>query len=959
MSPAPDNLLKIVKKVRDFDTFTELLLKGALGWPIPDDVEEPDDLSFDYSAEEIGIPAQFAAKVARIRQLRPLVHNQPWGIFYVEFERKRLPVTILRRILSAFVEKRRAVSSERATWKMHDLLFVNTHGTGDHRGVTFAHFTQAESGYTAVLREFTWTEAETNLAHIGRYLDCLRWPDDTNSQKEWRERWRAAFVGSKRKSTRDAKELAEEMAAFARDVRGRVIEVLEVMRGSGSDPLRHLYETFRKVLVHDLTEESFADYYAQTMAYGLFTARFARPKSPFGLRDLRSVAESIPETNPFLRDLFKQCFGLSKKGGGRIDIEEVGLARLVELFESLAEEDIRRIMDEFGARTGDPVIHFYEGFLKAYDAKVREMRGVYYTPDPVVSYIVRSVHELLIRDFQCPLGLADTSTWAEVAARNGFAVPEGTNPAGPFVRILDPACGTGTFLKFVIKVIHDTLIAEWAKEKNLPADALHRRWNEYVDEHLLPRLYGFELLPAPYAVCHMKLGLYLKELGYEFKPGRRLNVFLTNALEPAQDFFGTDVDEFMADEANAANRAKSGVPITVVLGNPPYSGHSANNGEWIRSLIRDYFIVDGVALGEANPKYLHDDYVKFLRLAAHCTTRTGCGVLGLITNNGYLDNPTFRGMRQHVISTFDSGRIVNLHGSTKKREAAPGGLPDENVFDIQQGVAIALLIRHCSPKQSTSPSSYKHADLWGTRTHKYQVLGSVPMDRVGIEFVAIQPCSPFYILSVQDGDLAAEYSSLGPTILAAFEMTSTGVKTHRDHFAYSHTREEMLQRMAALSDMKLSDSAVRTMFDLQDTRDWNLKVARRLVQSEDHATLTSRCLYRPFDPLVYYASHSVVELPRTEIMTSLLHGKNLALAVGRQGLAVSGEDWNLVVVAQMPIDTNVFRRGGCQVFPLYVEHGDGELISGQEPQSNVRQSLLQDLACRIGGALSPERPSEN
>jgi predicted helicase len=685
-------------KVKDFKSLVKFLVE-ELDWPIDiQSFEDIEDWVFEYSPEELGIPDEYSVKTQSIKQLRPIVANQPWAIFYIDFKPKRLPVTVLRRILNAFVEKKRSHHGERPTWKVHDLLFINTHGKNENRGTTFAHFSSPENGYTHIMREFMWNQKETHFAHICRYVECLKWPDEGVSQKEWREQWRSAFIGSKRKSISDSGQLAVEMAYFAIDVRQRVSEILELTRDNKNDPVQHLYETFKKVLIHNLEEDDFADMYAQTMTYGLFTARSAKPSQHF---NIQNAAECIPDTNPFLRDLFRQCFGLTRKTGGRLDIEELGLSRLVELFESLTEEDMRRIQDEFGSATGDPVIHFYEGFLQAYDPTSREMRGVYYTPDPIVSYIIRSVHETLKKDFDLKLGLADASTWAEVAEKNGFSIPQNIDPEAPFVRILDPATGTGTFLKHAIKLIYETMYNKWVKEESRDADYLDRKWNEYVDKNLLPRIFGFELMPASYAVCHMKLGLYLRDLGYHFQGHKRLNVFLTNSLEKPSDFFDADIAEFMAHEASDANRVKEGMPATVVIGNPPYSGHSANNNPWIAGLLRgqdkkspgNYFELDGKPLGERNSKWLNDDYVKFIRLGHLKIERTGYGILAFISNHGYLDNPTFRGMRQSLMNSFDDIYVYDLHGNAKKKETAPDGSKDENVFDIQQGVAICLMVK--------------------------------------------------------------------------------------------------------------------------------------------------------------------------------------------------------------------------------------------------------------------------
>ena len=446
-----NSLLEIV----DFPSLIGYLA-DELDWPIDEDAfEDLDALAFDYSPEELSLPEDVCAKVRSIKQMRPLDARQPWAVFYIEFEAKRLPVTVLRRVLNRFVEKKRANVPDRATWKMQDLLFVNAHGAGDDRGITFAHFSKPDAGYTEVLREFMWTRRETHLSHVDKYIHCLQWPRDGISQKDWRDQWRSAFVGSKRKAIQTSRELAEEMAHFAREVRLRVTEVLEITHTNPSDPLQKLYGAFRSLLVHDLSPDDFADTYAQTIAYGLFAARAAHPDEPFQLKD---APERVPPTNPFLKGLFAQCFGLASVGGGKIDTEELALGRLVELFVSLQPENMQRILDEFGSQAGDPVIHFYETFLAAYDRRRKVERGVFYTPLPVVSFIVRSVHEALQRDFGLEDGLADTATWGDMTQRfPDLTLPAGATKKTPFINILDPATGTATFLVEAIEVIHTTL----------------------------------------------------------------------------------------------------------------------------------------------------------------------------------------------------------------------------------------------------------------------------------------------------------------------------------------------------------------------------------------------------------------------------------------------------------------------------------------------------------------------
>ena len=459
------------------------------------------------------------------------------------------------------------------------------------------------------------------------------------------------FLSHKAEGVGTPKDLAVRMARQAHMVRNLIVNAFEKEPEGGS--LHSQLVAFRDNLIPDLSVEQFADMYAQTIAYGLFAARCT---SQTGVSFTRfDAAQSLPKTNPFLRKLFQYIAGY--------DLDD-RIAWLVDdLAQVLAQADMQAVLEDFGKHSGkeDPVVHFYETFLKEYDAKIREMRGVYYTPEPVVSYIVRSIDRLLKERFGKPQGLADEKTL-----------------------ILDPAVGTATFLYTVVNEIHQATVGKGQQGS----------WNAYVAEKLLPRIFGFELLMAPYAVAHLKLGLLLQETGYQFQSNQRLGIYLTNTLEEAIKHAETLFARWITEEANAAAGVKKDEPIMVVLGNPPYSGHSANKGEWARQLVERYKTVDGKPLGEKNPKWLQDDYVKFLAFSQWRIERTGQGILGFITNHGYLDNPTFRGMRQSLMKTFDEIYILNLHGNAKKRETAPDGGKDENVFDIQQGVAICLMVKY-------------------------------------------------------------------------------------------------------------------------------------------------------------------------------------------------------------------------------------------------------------------------
>src|SRR6266699_3176485 len=493
------------------------------------------------------------------------------------------------------------------------------------------------------------------------------------------------------------KELATRMAALAQLTRNAIRLAFESEEGGGS--LHAQMEGFRQVLLPDLTYEQFSDMYAQTICYGLFAARCNAKLGASFTRE--HAAYQIPKTNPFLRKMFNYIAGP--------DLDERIVWVVDDLAELLNRSDMATILQDFGKHTRqeDPVVHFYETFLAQYDPKLRELRGVYYTPEPVVSYIVRSVDYLLKKDFGLAEGLADATKLTATSSDGKHGLQSHK------VQILDPATGTATFLYTVINHIYET----FKSNKGM--------WTSYVSQHLLPRLFGFELLMAPYTVAHMQLSLQLKQTGYDVGSNERLGVYLTNTLEEGFEGPTLPFAQWLVEEAEAAGNVKYDFPVMVVLGNPPYSGHSANSSwretkegkrvpTFIGKLVQDYYKVDGASLGERNPKWLQDDYVKFIRFAQWRIERTGYGILAFITNHGYLDNPTFRGMRQNLMQSFDEIYVLDLHGNSKKKERSPDGTKDENVFDIQQGVAIGIFVKR-QEKARPSSTVIHHADLWGTR----------------------------------------------------------------------------------------------------------------------------------------------------------------------------------------------------------------------------------------------------
>ena len=890
-----------------------------------------EELTFEYTPEELGIDAKNAAKIQEIKRLRPLVPGQPWGIFFVKFEPKRLPVVALRRILGQVALKKRASAnkSERQAWAADDLLFVSNYGEGEERRIAFAHFSKPQDSHDLpTLKVLGWDNLDTplHLDAVARELsDHLAWPDDEDDPNAWRERWRSAFTLRHREVISTSKQLSERLAELARAIRDRIRTALAIETEAG--PLTQLMKAFQTALVHDLGEAGFADMYAQTIAYGLLSARITDPA--------RRTADDLAahmRTNPFLKELMETFLYVGgrrgKAGGPGIDFDELGVSEVVEL---LDQANMEAVVRDFGDRNPqeDPVIHFYEHFLAGYNKKQKVSRGVFYTPRPVVSYIVRSVDELLRTEFGLADGLADTTTWGEMAKRHeDLKIPEGTSPTQAFVQILDPATGTGTFLVEVIDLIHNTMAAKW-KSQDHGEKKSQTLWNEYVPKHLLPRLHGYELLMAPYAIAHLKIGLKLFETGYGFESDERARVYLTNALEPAEDEqLMLDFLPALAHEAKAVNEIKRKQRFTVVMGNPPYSGLSSNMGPWIDGLLKgrlpdgtateSYYHVDGEPLGERKV-WLQDDYVKFIRLSQWLLDGTGVGVHGYISNHGYLDNPTFRGMRWSLMQSFRRIRVLDLHGNLKKKEAAPGGGRDVNVFDIQQGVAIGLFTKSAAASRCVC-----HADLWGKQEQKYCWLWE--HGSADTEWVQLEPAPSFYLFEPFD-DAATDAYYGWPAINEVMDVNVTGIVTARDGFVIDLEPRALLDRIETFLDNRLSDNEVKKRLGLKENYAWRVAAARRELRAatkrkrlEDFVT---KILYRPFDERFIFWHPSVVWRPRTEAMPHLLAGENVALMTCRQAI---GNGWKHLLTTQLIADdsmvSNRTRERGY-LFPVYLYPGVG------------------------------------
>jgi len=751
--------------------------------------------------------------------------------------------------------------------------------------------------------------------HFVSIADFLMGLQPVPDKFEELERQLKLFAEQKPISIKSASKLAEMMAAKAAIIKDEIRLALkedpEFKSGLGGQ-----FRSFKANLLPNLEPDEFADIYAETITYGMFAARFHDDDLTTFSR--HEAMDDLPASNPFLKGLFEYVAGpaLPKRLTYIVD----------DLVEVMRASDPNALFRDFGKFTArnDPFIHFYEDFLAAYNPNKRKSRGVWYTPEPVVDFIVRAVDDVLKTDFCLVDGLADTSKvvvdW-DTGQNDKKGRPVTEKRQVHRVQILDPATGTGTFLAKAVQLISDRVKAR------APG-----KWSGYVEQDLLPRIHGFELLMASYAMCHMKLDMQLTESGYKpsAKPPR-LSVWLTNALEPAEREVRDLFFQPLAEEAHGASAVKRQTPIMCVIGNPPYSGVSQNNGDWISRLIEDYKYIDGKHFGERK-HWLQDDYVKFIRMAEHTVGQNPSGgVLGFITNHGYLDNPTFRAMRWRLLKTFDSISVLDLHGNAPKRERAPDGGPDKNVFDIQQGVSVVIAVKHNTGK-STELAKVRRADFWGSRESKYDRLHSFNMKSP--DWVELKPSAPFFMFALDAGTDQDEYN-LGIGIDELLPLNVTGIVTARDSLVIDFDSPALNDKLERFRDKSKSDVQIRSAFfgtkkagkyPAGDTRGWKLDAARQSIANLSLTDDIRPILYRPFDIRQIYYRPDMVDWGRERYMRHLTDGTNLGLIYSRQ--AVAGEaGYNHVLVTPHMFDNRGFysNKGISQIAPLYLYPGEDAL----------------------------------
>jgi len=737
----------------------------------------------------------------------------------------------------------------------------------------------------------------------------------------------ASFAGQTIKS---ASKLSVMMAAKAR-LMASVID--SALSGSQATTGSNLFEeanntlhdqmnAFKQVLIHDITTKDFADIYAQTIAYGMFAARLHDPT----LEDFsrQEAAQLIPSSNPFLRKLFQYIAGYDLDDRIKWIVDD-----LADIFQ---HTDVAEILKDFGKATQqtDPMIHFYETFLSEYNPALRKSRGVWYTPEPVVNFIVRAVDDILKEEFGLSEGLADTSKIKVKVPVQGKMVEQEVHR----VQVLDPACGTGTFLAEVIRQVH----RKFEGQEGI--------WSQYVEDHLLPRLNGFEILMASYAMAHLKLELLLQETGYKPTRQQRLKVYLTNSLEEHHQDTGTLFASWLSQEANEANHVKRDTPVMVVLGNPPYSVSSSNKGEWIQNLIADY-------KKDLNEKKLNldDDYIKFIRFGQYFIEKNGEGILAFISNNSFIDGITHRQMRKNLLESFNKIYILDLHGNAKKKETALDGSSDQNVFDIMQGVSINIFVKTDKNKKYKFSTVYEY-DLWGERQSKYNEL--IKSSVCDFKWKDINYSEPYYFYTPKNFEQSNDYN-LGFDLNTLFILKNTGIQTKRDNLVYSFTSHECEN---IISDFKTLDcQQIRYKYRLPDDgRDWSIDWAKNDIVK--HVGMFCDVLYHPFDfRKTYFTGYSkgFMAYPRSPIMNNALKENVLLLCVRNSR---RGNVNNYFLTNNIVDKDGISPFDNCKFFPIYqyIDHLENSTLYGQEERiPNLNESIINQLIEKLDLQFSQEK----
>src|SRR5665647_93452 len=734
-----------------------------------------------------------------------------------------------------------------------------------------------------------------------------------------------------------SKKLAEMMAGKARLLSDIIEKALTSDESNNENStLQEQLIAFKEILIHDITPKEFADVYAQTIAYGMFAARLNDPTlSTFSRQE---AAELIPKSNPFLRKLFGYIAGP--------DIDD----RIKWIVDSLVEIflacNVKELLKDYGKATKmeDPIIHFYETFLSEYDPALRKARGVWYTPKPVVNFIVRAVDDILKTEFDLPNGLADTSKTKIKVQDVSKATSDMRSKTKQIerevevhkVQILDPATGTGTFLAEVVKQIHKKF------------EGQQGIWSNYVEAHLLPRLNGFEILMASYAMAHLKLDLLLTETGYKPTRNQRLRVYLTNSLEESHPDTGTLFANWLSTEANEANHIKRDTPVMCVIGNPPYSVNSTNRGEWIQSLIADY----KKDLNERKIN-LDDDYIKFIRYGQYFIDKNGSGILAYISNNSFIDGITHRQMRKQLLESFDKIYILDLHGNAKKKEVCPDGSPDQNVFDIMQGVSINIFVK-TGKKRKDELGKVFHFELQGRREEKYNKLINSTIEFIKWEI--IEYSGPYRFFVPKNFSKDSEYK-MGFRVNELLRINSNGIETKCDSLAIHFNRQTLKDVIYDFKNLDIVELKNKYK-DKTDSSGWNFSDAKKSLLTD--VFFQSRIQYRPFDireTVITKNSGGFIGRSRFEVMKHFLK-PNIGLLIPRQ----TNQDYRHSFITNTIVDGNITASAklfgtGC-IFPIYLypDNKEQQIIGfTNERTPNLNSEIVKQIAEQLDLTFTNEK----
>lgn len=673
--------------------------------------------------------------------------------------------------------------------------------------------------------------------------------------------------------------------------------------------------SFQQMLIHDIDNKAFADIYAQTIAYGMFAARYHDPTLIDFSRE--EASRLIPKSNPFLRKLFQDIAGY--------DLDNRLVWIVDELVSIFLASDVADIMKNFGKSTKqeDPVVHFYETFLGEYNPALRKARGVWYTPQPVVNFIVRAVDDILKTEFNLPQGLADTSKTKVKVDYYGKKIEKEVHK----VQILDPATGTGTFLAEVVKHIHKKF------------EGQQGIWSKYVANDLIPRLNGFELLMASYAMAHLKMDMLLTETGYKPTDDQRFKIFLTNSLEEAHQDSGTLFSSWLSDESNQANEIKRDTPVMCVIGNPPYSVSSTNKSPWIESLTADY----KKDLKEKSYNSLSDDYIKFIRYGQHFIDKNGEGVLAYISNNSFLDGIVHRQMRNHLLESFDTIYVLDLHGNAKKKEVCPDGSPDQNVFDIMQGVSINIFVK-TGKKNPKELGQILHFDLQGKRDFKYEFLAQNLSD---LKWVNIDYSSPNYFFTPKDFSNSAEYNN-SFKLDKLINVFGPGVETGMDKLFINNDKEELRKTFIELSDKNIE---VYNKFNIENKS--SFKLLDKLKSEDSGKIQIKKYVYKIFD--FKYIAYSKDVLRRADFnVFKNQNDNNHFLNLMRS--SVDTDSFKTVFITNQITDKNLY---GFQTysFPLYLvkDNIQQNAFETSARVPNLNMEIVNQMSEGLGLQFVPEK----